>query len=575
VKNQNLRVFCSTVVFAFALTAAPSDIPHLRKQGTATQLIVDGQPFLALAGELSNSSSSSVEYTKPIWPMLAAAKLNTVLAGVYWSQIEPREGKFDFSIPDGLIREARGHNLRLVFLWFGTWKNGLSGYPPDWVKSDFQRFPRAQIVGGSWPVFGYGQPRVQITGSRSIELLSPLGDATRDADARAFAALMRHVKAVDGQQHTVIGIQVENEVGMQGDTRDRSPAANKAFDGPVPKELMDHLQQHKDTLIPELRKVWEAAGFKTSGTWEEVFGKGRPTDEIFMAWHFARFVGRVVDAGKAEYPIPMFTNCPQSGFGRAPRGGQSGGPMPDAMDVWRAGAPRIDLFGPDTYGFDFLVSSARYTQSGNPLFVPETSSGLEGAARALYAFGRHDAIGFSPFGVDGSFWPNRVPDSDFQIGYDILTQLTPLILEHQGKGTMSAVLLEPKDPPKQIQLGNYTLTAAFLSSVVGRRWGAEEVPTLGGALFIATGPNEYIVAGFGVSVAFTPNTPGPPLAGLATVEEGNFVNGRWVPGRWLAGDEAAQGDCVVLLWPPKGVAPIPQLRPSAERIQRVTLYRYQ
>ena len=142
-------LFCSTLVFAFALTAAPSDIPHLRKQGTATQLIVDGQPFLALAGELSNSSSSSVEYTKPIWPMLAAAKLNTVLAGVYWSQIEPQEGKFDFSIPDGLIREARSQNLRLVLLWFASWKNGLSGYPPDWVKRDFQRFPRAQIVGNS------------------------------------------------------------------------------------------------------------------------------------------------------------------------------------------------------------------------------------------------------------------------------------------------------------------------------------------------------------------------------------------------------------------------------------------
>ena len=144
-----------------------------------------------------------------------------------------------------------------MLLWFGSWKNGLSSYPPDWVKKDFERFPR-----------------VQITGGRSIELLSPFSDANRDADARAFAALMRHVKEVDGRQHTVIMIQVENEVGMQGDSRDRSPVAKKAYEGPVPKELMDYLQQHKDTLIPELRQVWEAAGFKTSGTWEEVFGKG-------------------------------------------------------------------------------------------------------------------------------------------------------------------------------------------------------------------------------------------------------------------------------------------------------------
>ena len=175
-----------------------------------------------------------------------------------------------------------------MLLWFASWKNGQSTYAPDWVKRDFERFPRAQIAAG-----------------RSIELLSPFSEANRDADARAFAALMRHVKAVDGRQHTVVMIQVENEIGVP-DSRDRSPVANKAYEGPVPKELMDYLQQHKDALIPEFRQVWEAAGFKTSGTWEEVFGKGAATDEIFMAWNFARYVGRVAEAGKAEYPLPMY-----------------------------------------------------------------------------------------------------------------------------------------------------------------------------------------------------------------------------------------------------------------------------
>jgi beta-galactosidase GanA len=157
----------------------------LRKQGTAIQLIVDGKPFLALAGELLNSSATSLAYMKTVWPKLAEAKLNTLLPGVSWNQIEPQEGKFDFTVLDGVIRDARSHNMRLVLLWFGSWKNSLSGYAPDWVKKDFERFPRAQVSGG-----------------KSIELLSPFSDANRDADARAFAALMRHVKAVDGQQHT-------------------------------------------------------------------------------------------------------------------------------------------------------------------------------------------------------------------------------------------------------------------------------------------------------------------------------------------------------------------------------------
>ena len=579
-------LFCAILVcpLAFAAsqgqsrsvsTASAPDIPHLRKQGTATQLIVDSQPFLVLGSELSNTGATSVEYMKPAWPKIVEAKVNTILAGVSWAQIEPQEGKFDFTVPDGIIRDARSHNLHLVLLWFATWKNGQSSYPPGWVKKDFERFPRAQIVGGTWPVFGgeAGQPRVQLAGSSSIELLSPFSDATQEADARAFAALMRHVKEVDGREHTVLMIQVENEVGMQGDTRDRSPLANKAYDGPVPKELMDYLQQHKDTLIPELRRVWEAAGFKTSGTWEEVFGKGRPTEEIFMAWHFARYVGRVVEAGKAEYPIPMFTNCPQSGFGKAPapvKGGQSGGPMPDAMDVWRAGAPRLDFLGIDVYGFDFAMMLARFAQSGNPVFIPETVGGLEGAARVLYAFGRHDAIGFSP--MAGGIDRRLAPDTDLISGYDLATQLTPLILEHQGRGTMSAVMLQPKDPPQQIRLGNYTLEVAFFKPLPDRIGDTPpEAPTLAGAIFIATGPDEYFVAGFGVSVSFSPNTPGPPLVGLDTVEEGSFVNGHWIPGRQLAGDDTIEGDCLELKWPRKGAPPS---RMSTENIQRVTLYRY-
>ena len=598
---MKLRIlFCATLVCPLVLVAgqgqsgtvsaaAASDIPHLRKQGTATQLIVDGKPFLALAGELLNSNATSLEYLKPVWPKLVAAKLNTVLAGVSWNQIEPQEGKFNFSVLDGVIQGARVHNLHLVLLWFGTWKNGLSSYPPDWVKKDFERFPRTQIVGDKtpWPIFG--GPRHEIVGPLSVELLSPFGDATRDADARAFAAMMRHLKAVDGQQHTVLMIQVENEVGMQGDTRDRSPVAIQAFEGPVPRELMDYLQQHKDTLIPELRKVWEAAGFKTAGTWEEVFGKNRPADEIFMGWNFARYIGRVIAAGKAEYPIPMFVNCPQTGFGReraAGRGvGQGSGPSPDAMDVWRAAAPNIDIISPDVYSPDFAGFCAKATRSGNPLFIPETGGGQKAtAARALYVFGRHDAIGFSPFAIDR--WMGGGADvvtaSDLPGMYEFISRLTPLILKHQGDGSMSAVLINPGDPPQKIKVGNYTLETAYLfpHSMPATRPANETLPP-GAAIFIATGPDEYFMAGSAISAVFTPNTPGPPLAGAGTVEEGTFVNGRWVPGRQLAGDDTAQGDMVALWgdwksggWSGDTTGRGGNMLMRDLSIQRITLYHY-
>src|ERR1039458_9247072 len=249
-----LACAASIAVRCYGQTA--SSIPHLQKQGTATQLVVDGAPFLAVTGELGNNTSTSLENMQPIWSKLVAGNLNCVLAAVHWAQLEPTEGHYEFALVDGLIQEARRNNLKLVFLWFGSWKNGLSSYVPYWVKQDFQRYPRIQLQNG-----------------KSMELLSTLGDATRDADARAYRALMKHIKEVDGRDHTVVMMQVENEVGVLRDSRDRSAAANQAFAGPVPKELLEYVQRHKDTLGPELREVWAANGSKTSRSEERRVGK--------------------------------------------------------------------------------------------------------------------------------------------------------------------------------------------------------------------------------------------------------------------------------------------------------------
>lgn len=266
--------------------------PHLHKQGNATQLIVDGKPFLVIGGELHNSSSSSMEYMRPIWERMVALRLNTVLAAVFWELIEPEEGTFDFSLVDGLLQEARRHDLRLILLWFGSWKNGTSSYVPYWVKRDYHRFPRVRREDG-----------------KAVEVLSTLTEANWQADAKAFAALMHHLRLVDSNDSTVIMIQVENEVGVLGDTRDRSDAANAAFAGSVPQELLDQLSTHRQELGAGLLRHWESSDFKTSGSWQEIFGSGPETDELFMAWNYACYVDRVAAAGKSQYPIPMYVNA--------------------------------------------------------------------------------------------------------------------------------------------------------------------------------------------------------------------------------------------------------------------------
>ena len=542
-------------------------MPRLQKQGTATQLTVDGKPFLALAGELGNNTATSVENMKPIWPRLKAAGLNTALVGVSWAQIEPAEGKFDFSVIDGVIQQAREHDMRMAILWFASWKNGFSSYPPDWVKKDFERFPLTQINKG-----------------KSIPLLSTFSAANRDADAKAFAALMRHLRETDGRNHTVLMIQVENEVGVLRDSRDRSPAANKAFAGPVPKELMEYLQKHKDTLISEFAEVWKAHGSKTAGTWEEVFGPGKPdtmelavrtlappmtqeekdaawhkltwpVDEIFMAWQYARYVGKVAAAGKAEYAIPMYANAwlqqPDHGW---PGTYPSGGPLPQVMDIWKAGAPAIDFLAPDLYLTQVLTElCTRYTRQGNPLFIPETAGGAEAPANVLYAMAQFNAIGFSPFGIERQV---NVAGTPLQGVYERLRNLAPIILENQGKGTMAAARFTAENASQKVALGNYTAEV----SVARNRRSGSQTPTLPAtAILISTGPDEYFILGDSLNVTFTPNGPGPEQVGLGTVEEGSFVDGKWVAGRRLAGDDTEQGET------------------SSVRVSgalRVTLYRY-
>jgi hypothetical protein len=537
-------------------------IPHLQKQGTATQLMVDGKPFLMLAGELRNSSSSSSEFLKPIWPRLVAMHLNTVLSAVHWELIEPQEGKFDFSLVDSQIRDAHIYNLRLVFLWFGSWKNGVSSYIPAWVKTNQARFPRVQDKEG-----------------KGIETLSTLSAANRDADARTFAALMRHIKRVD-TQHTVVMIQVENEVGVLGDSRDRCEAANKAFEGPVPKELLDYIGSHKDQLHPQLRKAWEAAGSKTSGTWEQVFGKAAYTDEIFMAWNYASYVGRVAAAGKAEYPLPMYVNtwCSMPAPDRGPGTYPSGGPEPQVGNIWKVGAPAIDIRSPDLYSPNLPVWVNWYRESyapDDPLFIPETD-GATGAYHVFYAVGQHDAMGFTPFAIDelglAPPSPTATEPADLPIArsYATLTQLAPVILENQGKGKMAGVVVVEGEAPQKIALGDYVLEVSYPRN---RRPPAPAPapppapvsPERSGALFIALGPDEYLAAGSGpVSVTFSPNTPGAPTAGILSIDEGTYVDGRWVPGRRLNGDENGQGKFLRIGGGPS----------RNGSIQRVKLYRY-
>ena len=494
-------------------------IPHLQKHGTTTQLIVGNKPFLILGGELGNSSASNMEYLRPNWKNFREMHVNTILAPIYWDLIEPTEGNFDFVLVDSLIVNARRNDLKLILLWFGSWKNSMSCYVPSWIKTNQQRFPRARTKDG-----------------KALEILTPFNNENKTLDARVFATLMKHLYQFDRKQQTVIMVQVENEIGMIADARDYNSEANIFFTQQVPAEFINYMQSNKSKLTPELSVAWQNSGGKTSGTWEEVFGKSLQTDELFMAWYFGQYTNVVAAAGKKEYPLPMFVNAALNRTGYKPGQYPSGGPLPHLFDVWKAAAPNIDFLSPDIYFNNFADWCIKYVQPGNPLFVPEVANG-QSIANAYYAIAQLGALGYSPFSIESLEHPE---DNSVSKGYAVLQQLSPLILEHQGTNALAGVLLDSADQIEKISLGEYVFTIKHEYSWAYATRTSGETPRVGG-LIVMLSPNEFLIAGSGIIITFESCLSNDSIVGIDRMEEGKFIDGKWIAGRRMNGDQNHQG----------------------------------
>lgn len=514
-----LLLYCTIAHLQLAI----AQIPQLRQQGNITQLIVKNKPFIILGGELGNSSASTLQSMQPIWEKLKTMHLNTVLIPVYWELLEPQEGTFDFQLLQELISEARKNDLKIVFLWFGSWKNSMSSHAPAWVKRNQDKYPRVKDENG-----------------RSQEILSSFSDNNLQTDQRAFEKLMGFLKEFDGTQHTVIMVQVENEIGMLPSARDHAPLAQEVYQKGVPTELMRYLQQNKEKLVPEFLQLWKINGYKTTGSWETVFGKGVQTDEIFMAWHYAQFANRITAAGKKIYPLPMFVNAALNHRpGKEPGTGYpSAGPLPHLMDVWKAAGTAVDFLSPDFYNPDFKHWNDLYTRQGDPLFIPEHRFDATVAAKALYSIAHYNALGFAPFSIESTEKP-----SEEGLGkmYQLIESLTPLITAQQGKDKIAGVLLDKNQSESIVRMGKYELSCKH-EFTLGWSPGASaaEWPPAS-AILIQIGEDEFYFAGTGVVVTFKPIENSALNVGLLKVDEGAFENQKWNILRHLNGDQTHQG----------------------------------
>ena len=503
-------VICSLVLLtASAQTRRDANLPHLERRGGVTRLIVDGKPFIMLGGQVGNRSGTP-ERMAQVWPKLKAYSANTVEFPVYWNLLEPEEGKYDFSVSDQVIRDCRAQGLRAVLLWFASNKCGRpQNYPPKWVLSDTKRFPRIMDAGG-----------------KPAEPMSLHAETTLEVERNAYRAFMQHLKEVDGADHTVILMQVENEPGLLGHARDYSPEATRLLNAAVPSALA-------------------AALHKKPGTWKEVFGP-RAAEEASTAYDLATYINKLAKAGKEVYPLPTYVNVWMGGSGTNDRfydfdrpgpSYPSGGPVSHMIELWKAAAPDIYVIAPDIYHRSAVIYRtilSRYTRRDNPLLIVETGQGMPFARYCFSVLVDYSGIGFAQYGVDQGSGRNALSDQFTDVGADfrLIGNAMPVITQLQGTDKLKSAIEEEFISGRELNFDRYDILVKF-PPAMNRRPGSPE-PALpsytpaGRTMIAQTAPDEFLIMGFNSAIDFKPALgSGQENAKFTLVEDGSFEDGVW------------------------------------------------
>lgn len=523
--------------FALQAQVREQQIPSVVQKDGRYALIVDGAPFLILGAQANNSSDWPSTLPR-VWSAMEYLHANTLEIPIYWEQFEPKQGQLDCSQVDTILAQARRHHVRLVLLWFGTWKNGSQHYLPEWMKLDPERYSHVTNQSGEF-----------------VDSPSPFSVASLDADIRAFTAFMQHLKAVDPER-TVLMVQVENETGTWGTLRDYSGTAEKLFDSPVPVEVLKAMNRISGTNL----------------TWRAAFGSD--ADVFFHAWAVARYVGQVAAAGKAVYPIPLYVNAAlRDPFKGTPGTYESGGPTDNVIPIWKAEAPAINILAPDIYMLDtptYLKVLELYHRPDNALFIPETA-GTPHAARFIFSALELQAIGYAPFGMDDTQTnhPERiVPDAPNAFldptaqNYKLLGPMMREVARLNYEGKLQAVAEIEDQPTQTLHFGKWDAVVSYGGSRGGSPKGNPE--PIGRALVAQLNVNQFLVAGYYCDVDFRPagteeqkksqnivngtgQTPSALIDGkwqhrqFLHVEEGTYERGVFVSNRILNGDQTDWG----------------------------------
>lgn len=490
-------------------------LPVIKKFNDVDTLFVHDVPFIALAGEIHNSSASNLKYMEEhVWANINDLNLNSIIVPIYWELIEPIEGSFDFSLIDGIISQARDNKMHLILLWFGLWKNSESMYVPAWMKKDSDRFFYSRKINGE-----------------VINTISPLCVEAVEKDMHALSMVMSHIKTVDEIDNTVIVIQIENEIGLLGTDRDYCSAANEEFYTDIPDVVKNE--------------------FNVTGTWREAFSD--EAEEHFMAYHFAKAIEKITQTAKAQYNLPCYANAWLKQHPWYPGSYPIGGPVASMKKMWKLIAPSLFCLAPDIYVSYVPQVMDEYAFNGNPLFIPEVRKDAVTASYALYAFGKHNAICYSPFGIEdlalneseidkppmAVMMALNIDPSAFETDgsiiylsevYRFFKNAKETYFKFRGTPELQCYLKKSEtDFGDFLKFKKYNITVDYEPKMSHK--------PIGAGIIIELNDNTFYTIGLMSQIRFLPKPGERGIIKILSMQEGYFENEKWIGGRMLNGDE--------------------------------------
>ena len=491
--------------------------PHFEQANGRKILYVDGRPFTALAVEIPwwdliagryRETQGAYDY---LYPAAEKIGLNALKVPIKWSMVEPDKGVYDFSYVDHAKSMAEKHHLKLVLNWFGHYASGdgtiyrnLTGdlFAPTYIVNDDKTYPRAVDADG-----------VMHHNAASYDY-----EPIIEREIAAFRAFMRHIKEADSQSHTIVMIQVENEIAVFG------------FDRHNPKLWRDH-----------------------SAASNQRFAEHSFTDDLkYSAWDLSyNWIRRITDTGAQVYPLPFFHNF----VGGQVAEGLVGGAPGEDVDTYLKNCSNLSFVGVNFYACaqwlpdyscgkqaqatieELRAPLLRYRVGRNLPAITETNSGPDAVAQRLayLAVGEFGVPIFAPWALNVSYPISYAPyvlsDGSLANGafalrdaYSSLSKALPAILYFAGTDKLKVFMA----PAPGQRFSEAQDVGGFEVKVEGEGNGQ--------AIVIHPADREFIFVGYRCGISLK-----DPAFVWPSIKTIRVERGRWAENRWIAEGEAEYG----------------------------------